>query len=120
MTRDQRAYCRDILDRIRRIESYTASGRAAFLESEMLQDAVIRSFEVIGEAVKRLDEDLITQQPHIAWSDFAGFRDMLIHQYHRIRLELVWGFAHEDLPPLKVAVTALLEESEKSDDAGKA
>lgn len=120
MTRDQRAYCRDILDRIRRIESYTASGRAAFLESEMLQDAVIRSFEVIGEAVRRLDEDLIAQQPHIAWSDFVGFRNMLIHQYHRIRLELVWEFTQEDLPPLKVAVTAILEALENSDDAGYA
>ncbi len=120
MTRDQRAYCRDILDRIRRIENYTASGRAAFFESEMLQDAVIRSFEVIGEAVKRLDADLIAQQPHIAWGDFAAFRDMLIHQYHRIRLDLVWGFAQEDLPPLKVAVTAILEALENSDDAANA
>ena len=55
MKRDQRAYCRDILDRIRHIESYTESGRDAFLESEFTQDAVIRCFEVIGEAVKRLD-----------------------------------------------------------------
>lgn len=120
MTKDQRAYCRDILDRIRRIETYTASGRDAFLQSELLQDGVIRSFEVIGEAVKRLDADLIARQPHIAWSDFAGFRDMLIHQYHRIRLDLVWEFAQEDLPPLKAAATALLEELENDDGAGKA
>ena len=120
MTRDQRAYCRDILDRIRRIESYTASGRDAFLESEFTQDAVIRCFEVIGEAVKRLDADLIERAPHIAWSDFAGFRDMLIHQYHRIKLNLVWDFAQEDLPPLKAAVTALLKNLETGDDEAKA
>ena len=48
MTRDHRPYCRDILDRIRRIENYTVAGRDVFLESELLQDGVIHSFETIG------------------------------------------------------------------------
>ena len=113
MTRDQRPYCREILDRIRRIENYTAAGRAAFLESELLQDGVIRSFEVIGEVVKRLDPVLTAQYPLVTWSDFAGFRDVLIHQYQRVRLDLVWEFAQEDLPTLKAAVTALLADLDK-------
>lgn len=54
MTKVPRPYCREILDRIRRIENYTSAGRDAFLESELLQDGVIRSFEVIGEVVKQL------------------------------------------------------------------
>ncbi len=49
MTKDQRPYCREILDRIRRIEDYTAAGRKAFMESELLQDGVFRSFEVIAD-----------------------------------------------------------------------
>ena len=110
MTRRQQIYCRDILDRIRRIESYTSGGREACLASELLQDGVIRSFEVIGEAVKRLDPPLLAQQPEIAWSDFAGFRDVLIHQYDSVRIDLVWRFAQEDLPTLKQAVTALLRD----------
>ena len=89
MTKDQRLYCRDILDRIRRIEEYTAAGRDAFLESELLQDGVIRSFAVIGEVIKRLDPVLTERYSDVMWSDFAGFRDVLIHQYHEIRLELV-------------------------------
>lgn len=56
--KDQSIYLRDILDRIKRIERYTQEGRDAFLQSELLQDGVIRSFEVIGEAVKRLDTQL--------------------------------------------------------------
>lgn len=103
-------YCRDILDRIRRIERYTTDGRAAFLASELHQDGVIRSFEVIGEVVKRLDSTLQAQHPDVAWSDFAGFRDVLIHQYDRVRLDLVWRFAQEDLPALKRAVAALLRD----------
>ncbi len=120
MSRNQRIYCHDILDRIRRIENYSAAGRAAFMQSELLQDGVIRSFEVIGEAVKRLDPDLTADYPQVTWSDFAGFRDVLIHQYHHIRPDLVWDFVQEDLPALKAAVTALLHNLTDSEDAGKA
>lgn len=114
MTRYQHIYCRDILDRIRRIDKYTAGGRAAFLASELRQDGVIRSFEVIGEIVKRLDPTLKAQHPAVAWSDFAGFRDVLIHQYDRVRLDLVWRFTQEDLPALKQAIAALLRDLDDS------
>lgn len=114
MTRDQNIYCRDILDRIRRIEIYTRGGRDSFLASELLQDGVIRSFEVIGEVVKRLDPTLQEQHPEVAWSDFAGFRDVLIHQYDRVRIDLVWRFTREDLPALKQAIVALLRELDDS------
>ena len=77
--KDQIILCRDILDRIRRIGQYASVGRDEFLSSELRQDAVIRSFEVIGEIVKRLDPDLIAKYPRVAWGDFAGFRDVLIH-----------------------------------------
>ncbi len=65
MTKDQRPYCSEILDRVRRIEDYTAAGREAFMESELLQDGVIRSFEVIGEVAKRLDPALTKRYPQI-------------------------------------------------------
>ena len=114
MSRDQQIYRHDILDRIQRIESHTASGRDAFLASELHQDGVIRSFEVIGEIVKRLDPDLQAQYPAVAWGDFAGFRDVLIHQYDKIRIDLVWRFTHEDLPTHKQAVAALLNDLDDS------
>lgn len=114
MTKDQRIYCYDILDRIRRIESYTAGGYDDFVDSELIQDGVIRNFEVIGEVVKRLDPMQKAQYANVSWSDFAGFRDVLIHQYHSIRMDLVWRFAQEDLPWLKQAVAALLRDLEES------
>ncbi|MYD10679.1 MAG: DUF86 domain-containing protein [Chloroflexi bacterium] len=120
MTRGQQIYCRDILDRIRRIESYTSGGREAFIASELSQDGVIRSLEVIGEVVKRMDLSLLAQHPDIAWSDFAGFRDVLIHQYNNVRIDLVWRFAQEDLPALKQAVTALLRHLEDAADSSGA
>jgi len=109
---DPRLFLRDILDRIERIDRYTSYGREFFLQSDLHQDAVIRSFEVIGEAVKRLDKSVIELQPQVPWSDFAGFRDVLIHQYERVVLESVWLFAKEDLPSLKTAVLALLKDFE--------
>ena len=102
--KDQIILCRDILDRVRRIETYTSIGRDEFLKSELHQDGVIRSFEVIGEVIKRLDPDLIGKYSQVAWGDFAGFRDVLIHQYHHIRVDLVWEFLQEDLPSLKSTV----------------
>lgn len=105
----------DILDRIDRIERYTSRGREYFIQSELHQDAVIRSFEVIGEAVKRLDAALIERQPQIPWREFAGFRDVLIHQYERVVLESVWAFAQEDLPALKAAIRAMLASLDDSD-----
>ena len=119
MSADPRLSLNDILDRIGRIELYTSRGRESFMQSQLHQDAVIHSFEVIGEAVKRLDNSLIAQQPQVPWRDFAGFRDVLIHQYERVVLESVWLFAKEDLPILKTAVVALLNDFEESDSESK-
>lgn len=62
---------------------------------------MIRSFEVIGEAVKRMDAATIARQPNVPWSDFAGFRDVLIHQYEKIRPDLVWDFVVEGFAAVK-------------------
>ena len=108
MRRSQLLYCNDILDRIVRIEACTAGGREIFIQDRLLQDSVILAFMIIGEAVKRLDVELLSAHPDVVWSDYAGFRDVLIHRYHDILLEQVWLFSQEDLPALKAAVTAIL------------
>lgn len=95
MSAEQRLYCQDILERIKRIESSISNGREAFVRSHVLQDAVIFNFIVIGEATKKLDATLTQLYPQIQWKSIAGFRDILVHQYRRTRLELVWRTAHE-------------------------
>ena len=74
----------------------------------MIQDAVIRNFEVIGEATKRLSEALKAEHPDIAWRQIAGFRDVLIHDYLKININRIWGVIEKDLPPLKRIVEQLL------------
>ena len=108
MTAEQRLYCRDILERIERIENAIAKGQEAFDRSYEICDTIILSFIVIGEAAKNLDAELTGQHPNINWKGVAGFRDILIHQYRRTRLELVWRTAQEELPALKSAILAML------------
>ena len=112
MTKEQRLYCQDILERIQRIESSISIGHKGFVQSQVLQDAVILNFIVIGEATKKLDSALTQQHPHIPWRSVAGFCDILIHQYRRTRLELVWRTAHDDLPALKAAITSILSSTD--------
>lgn len=115
MSSEQRLLCQDILERIERIESTISCGREAFEHSHVLRDAVILNFIVIGEAAKNLDASLTQLHPHIQWKRIAGFRDILVHQYRRTRLELVWRTAKENLPALKIAVTAMLATLDESE-----
>jgi len=104
-----RQYLLDILKAIQRIENYTNTGRDVFMASPMIQDAVTRNFEIVGEVVKRLPKDLLSLQPHIPWQDIAGFRDVLIHDYDEIDPSEVWLTVVQDVPSLHQAVKALLD-----------
>jgi len=108
--KDQRLYCQDILNRIAMLEEFTHSGKDAFMQSLMIQESVIRCFEVIGEIIKRLDTTIISTYPKVDWKGLAGFRDILIHQYDKIDMVLVWEFFKEDIPPLKQAMNDFLNQ----------
>jgi len=107
--KQDRLYLEDIRAAIRKIESYTASGRDEFLRSSLLQDAVIRNFEIIGEASKRLSEAAKDQCPEVPWGKVAGFRDILIHRYSGVDVKEVWNIIETHLPALQNAVMRLLE-----------
>jgi uncharacterized protein with HEPN domain len=104
--RDQ-TYLRHILDSIRAIRTYTSGGELHFLSSQLHQDAVIRHFQIIGEAGSRLSED-IRECGEIPWKDVKAFRNFIVHQYMDIRPALVWRVVANDLPVLEGHVRALL------------
>lgn len=108
MTKDRRVYLAHILECIQKIERFTAEGKTRFLQDDMVHDAVIRNFEIIGEAAKRLDEVYRAAHPDIPWRALAGLRDVLIHQYEGVDLERVWAILENDLPRLKRAIAELL------------
>jgi len=111
MPRDSRVYLDDILEATRKIMVYTGSlSRAAFLEGEKTLDAVVRNLEVIGEAVKKLPENLRAKHSTVEWKKIAGLRDILIHEYFGLDAEIVWDIVQNKVPALDREVRTMLNE----------
>lgn len=108
--KDDRFYLTHIIECAERIEGYTRSGRDAFMQSEMIQDAVVRNFEIIGEATKQVSQDLKDSHPGVPWRRIAGFRDVLIHGYFTIDLNEVWNVVGRDLADLKSKIESILQQ----------
>jgi len=108
MSKDPRVYLAHILECIQKIERFTEGGKEHFLQDELIQDAVLRNFEVIGEAAKRLDYVYRANHPEIPWRAIAGLRDVLIHQYEEVDLAKVWVIVEKDLPSLRQSIADLL------------
>jgi uncharacterized protein with HEPN domain len=106
-------YIRHILAAIVRIQRYCVDvNEEAFLENEMLQDAVIRNFEVIGEASKNIDRkfpDFLKQHPSLPLIDAYEMRNALAHGYFRVDLEILWKTINKHLPPLQAQLKNLLD-----------
>lgn len=101
MVRDDRVYLAHIRDALHQISTYTDGiDQEAFQENRMVQDAVIRQFEIIGEATKNLSDSFREHNPYMPWKDLAGFRDKLIHQYFGVDLSMVWRSVVDDVPVL--------------------
>lgn len=113
MDRDQ-VYLRDIMDSAAAAQEYVRGvSRQAFLAEREKQDAVIRALEVIGEAVRRLSEETRAAIPDVAWDRFRRLRNILIHQYDNVDLDLVLDTVREDLPLLEKAIRAYLQAADK-------
>jgi uncharacterized protein with HEPN domain len=107
-------FLQDLLREIGRIERFTAdiTSLQQFEQDEKTTYAVIRSLELIGEAVKKIPPSARIQNPEIPWKAIAGMRDILIHHYWDADLEIVWDVAQEHLEPLKLIISKLLNTSD--------
>lgn len=101
----------DILEAIADIETFTAEiDFEAFRQNREKVLAVVKAIEILGEAVKKISEDIRNRYPQIPWKEIAGMRDVLVHEYWGIDLNVVWATVQEGIPPLKSAILEIQEE----------
>jgi uncharacterized protein with HEPN domain len=109
MKRNVRVYIEDILESIDIIEEYMKSvSEDEFYQNTLLQDAVIRRLEIIGEAAKHIPNEIRNVYPNIPWKQMAGLRDVLIHAYFQVTLRRVWKVVTGDLDNLKNGLRQVL------------
>ncbi len=107
--RDFHLYFSDILDSGRAIQEFVKGlSFEEFCKDRKTYSAVIREFEVIGEAVGKCFEELNRKHPDVEWQDIKDFRNLLIHKYFGVDLEIVWRIVQDDLPVLMDAVNEML------------
>ena len=113
--RDATLYLKDILEAMEAIERFV-EGLVFdnFQKNDMVSSAVIRKFEIIGEASKNVPENIREKYPQLPWKEMAGMRDRLIHFYFGIKYDLVWHTVKDVIPRVKPVIRRILEESEQA------
>jgi uncharacterized protein with HEPN domain len=104
-------YLHHILAAVERIETYSKGvSYRDFIQTEIIQDGVVRQLEIIGEAARNLSADLCRNHPEVPWSEIIGLRNRIAHAYYNVDLGVVWDIIQEDLPSLKRDVALILKE----------
>ncbi len=99
----------DILEAIENIQNYTKENSfEEFLTDQKTKDAVVRNFEIIGEAASKLPKEFRTDNPQIDWPGVIGFRNILVHDYFGIDYHIVWTIKTDHLPKLKNEIQSLI------------
>ncbi len=105
----------DILLAIEKIERYTKGMTLArFKQKELVIDAVVRNFEIIGEASKSMPLSIRHAYPDVPWSQMSGMRDILIHEYFGVDIKILWHTTKKYLPTLQKQLQSLLKEAKPS------
>ncbi len=111
MPRDYSVYLQDMLEATAKVRAYTSGlTLEAFAADAKTVDAVVRNLEVLGEAAKRVPETVRCQHGDIPWKRLAGLRDILIHRYFGVDLDIVWDIVQNKAPPLEQQLRRIVGE----------
>jgi uncharacterized protein with HEPN domain len=110
--RDDLVYLMHIRDSLREVRQFIADeSYESFLENRMMQNAVMRSFEVVGEAARRVSPEFREAHPEVPWRLLGDFRNKLIHDYFGLDLDVIWKTATEDAPRLLAQIEGLINDA---------
>lgn len=113
MRRSHRLYLEDILESARNIRQYAGDlPYEELVKDKMRIDAIVRNFEVIGEAAGKIPEDIRRAHPSVEWRKIADFRNVLAHEYFQIDFEIMWDVMKNKLPALIAGIGEMLEKEE--------
>lgn len=116
MSRDYRLYLEDMHAALKKLLRYTSGlDFMAFLEDELVFDAVIRNLEILGEAAKHIPDETRARYPAVAWRRIAGLRDIVAHEYFGIDEDIVWDIVHNQAPHLMVDLQRILDAEQPSE-----
>ena len=110
--KNDRLYLVHILECIEHIRSYTCDGRNVFLTDAKTRDAVLRNLHTLTESAQRLSKELQTKYPQVPWKNIQAFRNVVVHDYLGIDVNLIWDIIEKDLPELKPLIKKMLKELE--------
>lgn len=117
MKKDPLVYIQHIKICIEKIIAYTdGMDEAGFIKNTMVQDAVIRNFEIIGEAVKNIDVDFRRKYENVEWKKISGMRDKLIHDYIGVDNWAVWGVVQNIIPGFLIEINQIIKAEAKDDN----
>lgn len=99
----------DMLQAARRIQEFTAGiSYEGYVDSALIQSAVERQLEIIGEAARRISDRFQQEHPEIPWSDIIGQRNVIAHQYDQIKQERIWSVVTDNIPILTARLETLI------------
>ncbi|NMG61078.1 DUF86 domain-containing protein [Geitlerinema sp. P-1104] len=99
---------KDIQTAIAKIEKYAQRGKEEFFDNELIQGWMLLQLQTIGEAARAMDEATRQNYSAIQWRDIIDFRNLLVHEYFRIDLQIVWAIVEHQIPILKSQINTIL------------
>jgi uncharacterized protein with HEPN domain len=106
-----RLFLEDILNSANRIIEYTNGLNSKdFFKEIKTYDAVMRNFQIIGEAVKHIPKEIRDKYKHVEWKKIAGLRDVIVHEYFGVKDTVIWDAIKSGVPEIKIVIESILEE----------